>query len=303
MPQPPMKTTSQPVIEHGDPSEKAARWIRETGTLVSPPDVCIKLFELMETESASAQALGSVIARDPSLTARLLRIVNSSFYGFSRRIDTVSRAVAVVGMSELYNLVIAVSAITSFSRIPNFIINIDTFWRHGVYSGIMAREIARRCKVLHPERLFVAGILHDIGSLIVYNRAPDAIKGLLLASQGNETVLARLEAQTFGFTHADLGGMLLDRWLLPNELVEAVRCHHSPAAAEQAQLEAAILHVSEALANHCEQGAFYASPSADLLVEERALELTGLETDQSVLTGLAEDTREQYRDAINLFSV
>jgi HD-like signal output (HDOD) protein len=288
-------------MEAGDPYEKAERWIRDASALVSPPDVCIKLFELMESENASAQALGSVIARDPSLTARLLRIVNSSFYGFSRRIDTVSRAVAVIGTSELYNLVVAVSAITSFSRIPNFIINIDTFWRHGIYCGIMARELARRCKVLHPERLFVGGVLHDIGSLIIYNRAPEAIKNLLLAAQGNESILHGLELKAFGFSHADLGGLLLDRWLLPNELIGAVRHHHAPGSAEGSTLEASILHVADAMANHCEQGAFYASPSADLLVDERALALTGLDTDESVLAGITEDTREQYRDAVNLF--
>lgn len=298
-----MKTTSQPVMESTDPYGKADRWIRDASALVSPPDVCIKLFELMESENTTAQTLGSVIARDPSLTARLLRIVNSSFYGFSRRIDTVSRAVAVIGMSELYNLVVAVSAITSFSRIPNFIINIDTFWRHGIYCGILAREIARRCKMLHPERMFVGGVLHDIGSLIVYNRAPETIKDLLLAAQGSETILHGLETKAFGFSHADLGGLLLDRWLLPSELIQAVRHHHEPGSAESSALEAAIIHVADAMANHCEQGAFYASPATDLLVDERALALTGLDTDGSVLAALSEETREQYRDAINLFGV
>lgn len=296
-----MSNPSRPAAETRDPAQKAAQWIRESGALVSPPDICIKLFELMETDKASAQALGSVISRDPSLTARLLRIVNSSFYGFSRRIDTVSRAVAVIGTSELYNLVVAVSAITSFSRIPNFIINIDTFWRHGIYCGIMARELARRLKVLHPERMFVAGMLHDIGSLIVYQRAPDTIKNLLLASRGSEAVLSRLEAKTFGFNHAELGGMLLDRWQLPPQLAKAVRYHHNPAEAEQAELEASIIHVSDSLANHCEQGAFYASPGADFMVEERAMKLTGLDTDESVLAAITEQTRAQYRDAIDLF--
>jgi putative nucleotidyltransferase with HDIG domain len=293
----------QPLAPSNDPMERAARWIQDTSALASPPDVCIKLFELMESETASAQALGDVISRDPSLTAKLLRIVNSSFYGFSRRIDTVSRAITVIGMSELYNLAIAVSAVTSFSRIPNSMINIDTFWRHGVYCGVMSRELALRCKVLHPERLFVAGLLHDIGSLIIYNRAPETIKSLLLASQGDETDLRTLEIKAFGFSHAAIGAMLLDRWLLPPDLVQSVRHHHDPSATNRARLEAAIIHISDSVANHYEQGAFYCAPSARLTVDEGALEVTGLDADEETFTRLAEGIREQYRAAIDLFGV
>jgi HD-like signal output (HDOD) protein len=282
--------------------ETAAGWVRDAGALVSPPDVCIKIFELMESNTASAQALGNVITRDPSLTARLLRIVNSSFYGFTRRIDTVSRAVTVIGTSELYNLVVAVAAITSFSRIPNFIVNIDTFWRHGVCCGIIARELARRCKVLHPERLFVAGVLHDIGNLIVYHRAPDTIRDLLLDAQGDETVLARQETRIFGFNHADVGALLLDRWQLPQELIGATRWHHAPAEASHATLEAAIVHIADAMANHCEHGAFYVTPAESLIIDEQAWRIIGLDTDDTLLADIVEETRAQYREAISLFS-
>ncbi len=284
------------------PLETAELWLKDSANLVSPPDICIKIFELMETNQASAQSLGSVISRDPSLTARLLRIVNSSFYGFPHRIDTVSRAVTVIGVSELYNLVVTVSAITSFSRIPNFIVNIDTFWRHSVSCGILARELARQCKVLHPERLFVAGILHDLGSLVMYHRAPDRMKNLLLAAQGNETILQHLEKKEFGFTHADIGGMLLSRWQLPKLLHEAVRYHHDPASAEEAGLEASLVHIADGFANRSEQGAFYAMPTQDLFVDHEAWRITGLDADPERLTDIVEDTREQYRDAVNLFS-
>lgn len=282
-------------------TEDPADWIIDVGALVSPPDVCIRIFEMMEDDQASAQDLGDVISRDPSLTARLLRIVNSPFYGFSRRIDTVTRAVAVIGSSELYNLVVAAAATTSFSRIPNFIVNIDTFWRHGICCGIIARELARHCRILHPERMFVTGLLHDIGSLIIYQREPDVIRELLLAAQGDETTLARRERQTFGFDHAELGALLLDQWHLPPELVAAVRHHHEPARAEQTRLETAILHVADAISNHSEQGAFYASPSARLLSDGTAWRVLGIEPTPEFLAEVLENTREQYRMAIDLF--
>jgi putative nucleotidyltransferase with HDIG domain len=289
----------------GDLTEPAAdtarRWIRDVSSLVSPPDICIRVFELVESNKATAQALGEIIGCDPSLTARLLRLVNSSFYQFSRRIDTVSRAITVVGISELYNLVIAVSAVKSFSRIPSFVLNIDTFWRHSISCGILARMLARRCGVLHPERLFVAGLLHDVGSLLIYNRAPETARDLVLAARGNETILHRTERKAFGFSHAELGGMMLDQWHLPEALQQAVCHHHDPsAAATHGRLEAAIVHIADALANHSEQGAFSAEPSAEIFIDDSVWQATGLTLTPALLDLLAEETREQYRDAINV---
>jgi HD-like signal output (HDOD) protein len=134
-------------------AELAQRLIGDVSFLVSPPDVCIKVFGLLESGQASAQEIGDVISHDPSLTARLLQLVNSSFFNFARRVDTVSRAITVLGTRELYSLVLAVSAIKSFSRLPVTLVNIDTFWRHGIFTGLLAREIARKIRILHPERL------------------------------------------------------------------------------------------------------------------------------------------------------
>ncbi|MCC6302455.1 MAG: HDOD domain-containing protein [Gammaproteobacteria bacterium] len=297
-----MKTNAQAATDGMETTrDTAQRWIRDAASLVSPPDICIRVFELVESNQATAQDLGEIIGCDPSLTARLLRLVNSSFYQFSRRIDTVSRAITVVGISELYNLVIAVSAVKSFSRIPSFVVNIDTFWRHSVSCGIIARMLAKRCGVLHPERLFVAGLLHDIGSLLIYNRVPETARDLVLAARGNETLLHRTERKALGFGHAELGGLMLDQWHLPDALQQAVRHHHEPAAADgHGRLEAAIVHIADALANHGEQGAFSAEASAELFIDEDVWETTGLSLTPDLLDMIVEETREQYRDAVNV---
>ncbi|MCC6207790.1 MAG: HDOD domain-containing protein [Gammaproteobacteria bacterium] len=296
-----MKTNSQTVTDKVEtPQDTAQRWITDVSSLVSPPDVCIRVFELVESNKATAQKLGEIISCDPSLTARLLRVVNSSFYQFSCRIDTVSRAITVVGISELYNLVIAVSAVKSFSRIPSFVVNIDTFWRHSISCGIIARMLARRCGVLHPERLFVAGLLHDIGSLLIYNRVPETARNLVLAARGNESILHRTEHTALGFSHAELGGMMLDQWHLPEALREAVRYHHEPAAAEHGRLEAAILHIADALANHGEQGAFSGEASTELFIDDDVWGTTGLTPTPDLLDMITEETREQYREAVNV---
>ncbi len=248
-------------------SDLAASLIEDVSYLVSPPDVCVKVFELVQSNDASAQEIGEVISRDPALTARMLRLVNSAFYNFSRRIDTVSRAVTIIGIRELYSLVIAVSAIKSFGNLPNNLVNIDTFWRHGIYTGLIARTLAKQCKVLHPERLFVAGLLHDIGSLVLYSRMPETCSDLLLVCDGDEGILHQAELAELGFTHADLGGALLGTWMLPESLQEAVSYHHLPSYATQSELEASIVHLADNLANRSQLGAFCENPNLDAGVD------------------------------------
>ena len=248
-------------------SDLAASLLEDVSYLVSPPDICVKVFELVESNDASAQELGEVIGRDPSLTARLLRLVNSAFYNFNRRIDTVSRAVTVIGVRELYSLVIAVSAVKSFANLPNSLVNIDTFWRHGIYTGLIARALAKQCRVLHPERMFVAGMLHDIGSLVLYNRMPEVCSDLLLVCDGDEGILHQAELAELGFTHADLGGALLNTWMLPETLQEAVGYHHMPSYAMQSELEASIVHLADNLANRSLIGAFCEHPSEAAAVD------------------------------------
>ena len=255
----------------------ASSLLEDVSYLVSPPDICVKVFELVESNDASAQELGDVIGRDPSLTARLLRLVNSAFYNFNRRIDTVSRAVTVIGVRELYSLVIAVSAVKTFANLPNNLVNIDTFWRHGIYTGLIARALAKQCRVLHPERLFVAGMLHDIGSLVLYNRMPEVCSDLLLVCDGDEGILHQAELAELGFTHADLGAALLGTWMLPETLQEAVGYHHMPSYAMQSELEASIVHLADNLANRSLLGAFCEHPSAAAAVDASTWNAIGVE--------------------------
>ncbi len=237
------------------PDEIATRWVSEVTGLVSPPDVCSRIFDLVQSPDTSANEIGEMISHDPNLTARLLKLVNSALYNFPNKIDTVSRAVSIVGTRELYGLVIAVSAIKSFSNIPSGLVNMDTFWRHSIFCGIIARNLGQRCNILHPERMFVAGLLHDIGSLVCFYQAPDVSSELIMIAQGDEDTLHMAERAEFGFSHADLGSKLLNSWKMPETVISAVLHHHSPAGSEIMQNEAWILHLADSLANRSHMGA------------------------------------------------
>lgn len=278
----------------------SARELDTLSVLVSPPHICVRITELLGSPRSNARAVGEVIAQDPSLTARLLRLVNSSFYGYRSRIDTVSRAVAMVGNVVVHNLAIAVSAVKSFSDIPNDLVNMDTFWRHGVYCGLIARACGRRVGVLHPERLFVGGLLHDLGSLVLYQTRPDACRETLLIAAGDETVLYQAELEAFGFSHAELGGKLTTHWGLPDTLSDAVACHHAPSTARLAPLEAAILHVAEALANRSRIGAFTEYPAEQTGLEETAWATIGLPDPETASEELILEADQHFLETVSL---
>ena len=132
----------------------------------------MRAIDLINDPDASAAEIGDVISEDPALTARLLKIVNSAFYGFPSRIETVSRAITIVGTLELLDLILAASVVKAFSGIPSELVDMDQFWEHSLYTGVTARVLAGRHRAPDTERYFVAGLLHDIGALVLYRQLP-----------------------------------------------------------------------------------------------------------------------------------
>ena len=129
--------------------------VNDTVELASLPNVVMRAMEVLNHPHTSASAIGEIIGEDPALTTRLLRIVNSAFYGFPSRIDTISRAITIVGTLELTDLILGSSAIQVFYRLPNQLINMQGFWEHSLYSGVVARVLARYLRAPNTERCFV----------------------------------------------------------------------------------------------------------------------------------------------------
>ncbi len=260
--------------------------------LVSAPDICMQIFETIHSPASGAKDIAALISVDPNLTVRLLRIANSAFYSFSRKIETISRAITIIGNAELYQLVLSISAVKSFSNIPNDLIKMETFWRHSVYTALLARALAMRLHVLHPERLFVAGLVHDIGSLILYHQRPEAMRDLLLIADGNEEVLYQAEVEQFGFSHAGIAAHLMEQWQFPESLREAVKWHHDPVQADSGRTEAHILALANHLVNESEQGNFMGSNKAELHISQSLLDELGVQEDEVFFA--FEEAAEQF---------
>ena len=266
--------------------------------LVTPPHVFLKVTELMRSADASAKDFQSVIAIDPNLSARLLRIANSSFYSFASKVDTVTQAVAVIGMSDLYNLVTAVSAVKSFSRITNDLVSMDTFWRHSIMTGLIARNLAKHCSVLHGERLFVTGLLHDIGSLVLFNKLPELSRDLMLITKGDEDALFHAEWDTLGFTHAHVAAQLLGRWQLPATLSEAIAGHHDPASVGDARLDATLIQVADIIVSHSDLGRFVDGEPSKRQVPDDAWEVLGVAAGSINNNDIIGETQNQFVETV-----
>ncbi len=264
--------------------------------LFSLPEVAIRVNEMVDNPRHSAEDIGNLILHDSAMTARLLKIVNSSFYGLPSRIDAVSRAVTVIGAKHLRDLILTTAAIDAFHKIPRELMDMGVFWQHSVYCGVLARTLATKCNVLHSERLFVAGMLHDIGKPIIYHHLPEAGRDALLIAGNNGEASIEAEYSVMGFSHAEVGAELMRQWNLPMSLVEAAQYHHAPEEAAEFPLEVAIMHLANILANWHERS----PPSETNLVSVNPLVWQITSLSPALIPTLVEEAASAFRHAFEL---
>ncbi len=263
--------------------------IHDNLELISLPEIVTRINDMIADPESTAVDIAEVIAEDAALTARLLKLVNSPFYNFPSRVDTLSMAITIVGTRQLRDLAMAAAITGRFRRIPEGLPGPDAFWHHNLACATAARQIARECGLRQQEQLFVAGLLHDIGKLVMYLTEPERAREVLERLEAPESDPATIEAQVFGFDHAELGAELLHQWRLPETLVQPVRWHHAPGEATDFRQEAAVLHLAEAIANTVAP-----SLSAD---DDRPIDLQVWETlalDPKRLENLIPDTERQF---------
>lgn len=212
------------------------------------PSIISELNEVISTPSASASDIAAIVNKSPSLAVLLLRIVNSAFYGFPTKIDNISRAVAMIGSKEISGLAIGISAMTMFRDIPSQIIDMQSFIRHSLACGIISRILAAHKNIQQTEQMFVSGLLHDIGRLVVYKYFPKEAKSLLEDARLEEKALCRIEKSKLGIRHTEIAKQLLNQWKLPFSLESIIVYHHRPSSADHS-LKATIVHLADIIVN------------------------------------------------------
>ncbi|HEB55127.1 MAG TPA: HDOD domain-containing protein [Gammaproteobacteria bacterium] len=262
---------------------------------LSLPDIAIRLNDMVNDPSCSAAHIGDLISQDAALSARLLKIVNSAFYGFPSRIDTVNMAITIIGTRQLRDLVLATSVIGKFQQFPEGLVSIDTFWYHNLTCATATRIIATKLQIRNSERFFIAGLLHDIGKLVMYLTEPELSRKVLQGMSETCEDVTRLEIDAFGFDHATLGGELLRYWKLPDSLVEPVSFHHHPVDAQHYPQETAAVSLANAIANTIEPPY---SADDDLPIDTSIW--ATLELEDSELDDLIQETRLAFSNTVSI---
>jgi HD-like signal output (HDOD) protein len=255
----------------------ALELVNSVKKLLTLPHVYLRVKTVMEDPNASMVDMAKVISGDPALTVRLLKVVNSSFYAFGGRVETITRALSILGTQQVHDLVLATSVASAFARLSPNVMSMEAFWRHSVYCALGARSIAKRCNVLDSERLFVEGLLSDIGHLVMYQAIPELAARALETAARAELPLHQVERDIIGCHFAEVGAELMHSWSLPASIEGPVRYHAEPALGADHAFEASILHLARQLslaaASNAAVDAFAAS------VDAQAWHSTGLTSD------------------------
>lgn len=212
--------------------------------LTSLPTVYLRIREELDSEDCSLAEVARIISADPALTARLLKVVNSALYGYGGRIETIQRAVTILGLQQVHDMVLAMSVGSVFENFKPEHMDMRRFWQGSVMCGLAAREIGYQSKTLNPERLLTIGLLSDLGHLVMYQTVPLlAEEAQVLASSTGEP-LHQVECRIVGCDYAEVGATLAEQWKLPNCFAQAIGAQVTPRLGGDFVTEASILNLA-----------------------------------------------------------
>lgn len=217
--------------------------------LPSLPDIYFKLNAVLGSGDASVKDVAAVIAQDMAITAKVLQLVNSALFGMRRKIGSAMEAVAYLGVDTVKSLTLSTIAFSKF-RDPALARLAEQLNAHSLQVGVLAREVARTSDLgaVSADDCFTAGLLHDIGKLILADNRPEEFRECLRIASAGGVTCAEAEAQIFGTTHAEVGAYLLWLWVLPDHVTEAVALHHKPGPGASGAVLA--VHAADALVHN-----------------------------------------------------
>lgn len=213
------------------------------------PNVVVSVLEATEREGVTTTELENTLASDQAILTKLLKVVNSAYFGLPRRISSVSQAITILGLHQVRNLVLSIGVVSALSsNSPRVIESQKRFWVHSLATATLAQSIARRKKMsmVEQELCFVGGMLHGVGRLFLFTLFSLPYQEVVKESKRTETLLSQCEQKSLGTTSSELGAELAERWNFPEELVELIRAHDQ--VDEESKATAYSVHIASRLA-------------------------------------------------------
>jgi putative nucleotidyltransferase with HDIG domain len=254
------------------------------------PVIAMEVNKMLRNYNTSIKDLSELIKNDQAMTPRILKLVNSSFYGFKSKIADIERAIILLGFNTISNAIVSVAIIDALSiKGSSGDFDLKEFWGHSVAVAVISRYLAEKSRLCIPEEAFTGGLLHDIGKVILSQYFPDLFKKVIVAMNGNSATFYEAEKKHNPVTHAQIGGIMADKWKLPDGLADTIKYHHAVKAGANDINLLIIVHVADFISNH-----FIHSPDAKinsaLINPEAAMAMKPqLKTLQDWLPGMREE--------------
>jgi putative nucleotidyltransferase with HDIG domain len=223
-----------------DALKERAEGIQELCTL---PGVILRILDVMNNPMADARDVEKEIIEDPAITSKILKVANSPFYGTDRNISTIQQAVVLMGFAEVQNVALSISIFGRFLT-PTKMFDRRQFWEHCFATATTAEALQRRVNA-HTNDGFVAGLLHDLGRIILDQYFPDEFEEVVSVAEANKISLLEAERKVLGVTHGDVGYWVTEKWNLPTMLTDSVLFHHSPFSCRESYVLTSIIHVAD----------------------------------------------------------
>jgi putative nucleotidyltransferase with HDIG domain len=233
------------------------------------PDVTMRIIQAADDPNSNAFQLLKVVSHDPALVAKILKLVNSSFYGLPNKIASLDRAISLLGMGGIRNLAIA-SSVSGMFRGGELCAGFGPrdLWTHSIAVAVVARELAKKLRLPIVDEAFLVGMLHDLGLIVIHQKLPKELRAICEQSQQQERGFCDIEREMIGFDHQDLGTALATRWKFPASVVNAIAFHHHPAdAPEEYRSAASLICIADTLCCHTDEG-FYLTACYQQLDEQ-----------------------------------
>ena len=263
------------------------------------PSVAMRILQVTNDPDSSVDDLREIIATDQVVAGRILRAVNSAYYGFPRKVDTLSKAIVILGFNNVRSLALSVSVMDMYSPQNPSAFKYHELWKHAVGTAFAARAIARLYHPREIEKFFLAGLLHDIGIIAINQCFQQKFIGVLNQVKKTGKPLYLLEKEFFNFNHAEVGNFIADHWLLPRSLSQSIGFHHTPTKAdEDCKHMVYAIHVSDYICKHLRFGDFGDNDPFNFKALFRpALEMYGIPDsgpEGELAEALATDMEEAY---------